>query len=433
MTFVLTGLDIEAKAELAERTLWSLDPRRPRGVRRGRRAAAAHRPRRPGHQRRRPRRAAHHGHGPGPGQGRPGLLEHGHRDGAGQLPGPVHHLAPGRRLELRGLLAGAGARRRSRTTRWCSDGERIAHRAGAGRRAVARPARADDAEPTATSAPHGGPSTCRARSTPPDAARDEPDDRGRRWAGSFGARSGDKGGNANIGVWARTDDAYVWLHRYLTVERLRELMPAETDGLEVRALRAAQPAGPQLRDRGPARPGRRRLDPHRPAGQGPRRVPAGQGGRDPDHLLLGRDGPAPLDHLPRRPSTAEVAMQFTAEHELFRKTVRDVRRARDQPAHRRVGGGRHLPGPRAVPQARPTPACSASSTTRPTAARAPTTATPSIYGEEVGRCRLRRRAHGHQRADRHGHAVAAPLRHPRAEGAVPRARPSGARWWPPSP
>ena len=50
---------------------------------------------------------------------------------------------------------------------------------------------------------------------------------------AFGARSGDKGGNANLGVWARTDDAYVWLHRTLTVERLRELMPAETEGLEV--------------------------------------------------------------------------------------------------------------------------------------------------------------------------------------------------------
>ena len=49
----------------------------------------------------------------------------------------------------------------------------------------------------------------------------------------FGARSGDKGGNGNVGIWARSDDAYVWLHRHLTVERLRELMPAETDGLDV--------------------------------------------------------------------------------------------------------------------------------------------------------------------------------------------------------
>ena len=41
----------------------------------------------------------------------------------------------------------------------------------------------------------------------------------------FGARSGDKGGNANLGVWARSDPAYAWLERFLTVERLRALLP----------------------------------------------------------------------------------------------------------------------------------------------------------------------------------------------------------------
>ena len=40
-----------------------------------------------------------------------------------------------------------------------------------------------------------------------------------------GARSGDKGGNANVGVWTRSDDAYAWLDAYLTVERFRELVP----------------------------------------------------------------------------------------------------------------------------------------------------------------------------------------------------------------
>ena len=39
------------------------------------------------------------------------------------------------------------------------------------------------------------------------------------------ARSGDKGGTANIGVWARTDDAWRWLAHWLTPERLRELLP----------------------------------------------------------------------------------------------------------------------------------------------------------------------------------------------------------------
>ena len=40
----------------------------------------------------------------------------------------------------------------------------------------------------------------------------------------FGARSGDKGGNANLGVFARSDGAYVWLEAFLTVEKLRELL-----------------------------------------------------------------------------------------------------------------------------------------------------------------------------------------------------------------
>ena len=44
-----------------------------------------------------------------------------------------------------------------------------------------------------------------------------------------GARSGDKGGNANVGLWTRTDDAYTWLRAYLTVERFRELVPEAAD------------------------------------------------------------------------------------------------------------------------------------------------------------------------------------------------------------
>ena len=47
-----------------------------------------------------------------------------------------------------------------------------------------------------------------------------------------GARSGDKGGTANIGVWARTDDAWRWLAHALTVEELRRLLP-ETAGFPV--------------------------------------------------------------------------------------------------------------------------------------------------------------------------------------------------------
>src|SRR5690606_20603859 len=46
------------------------------------------------------------------------------------------------------------------------------------------------------------------------------------------ARSGDKGGDANIGVWVRTDEQWRWLVHTLTVDRLRELLP-ETATLPV--------------------------------------------------------------------------------------------------------------------------------------------------------------------------------------------------------
>jgi hypothetical protein len=48
-----------------------------------------------------------------------------------------------------------------------------------------------------------------------------------------GARSGDKGGNANVGLWARDRAAYPWLRDYLTIERLRELLTEAAD-LDVR-------------------------------------------------------------------------------------------------------------------------------------------------------------------------------------------------------
>jgi len=47
-----------------------------------------------------------------------------------------------------------------------------------------------------------------------------------------GARSGDKGGNGNVGLWTRTPAAYRWLAEYLTVARFRELIRDARD-LEV--------------------------------------------------------------------------------------------------------------------------------------------------------------------------------------------------------
>jgi len=57
--------------------------------------------------------------------------------------------------------------------------------------------------------------------------------------GSFlGTRSGDKGGDANLGVYARTAAGWAWLDTELTVERLQELLP-ETAVLTVDRYRFA--------------------------------------------------------------------------------------------------------------------------------------------------------------------------------------------------
>jgi hypothetical protein len=48
----------------------------------------------------------------------------------------------------------------------------------------------------------------------------------------FGARSGDKGGNANVGIWATSPGGYAWLRDNLTIDALGRLMP-ETAGLRI--------------------------------------------------------------------------------------------------------------------------------------------------------------------------------------------------------
>jgi hypothetical protein len=40
-----------------------------------------------------------------------------------------------------------------------------------------------------------------------------------------GTRSGDKGGDANLGVFARNDEGWAWLDNELTIDRLRDLLP----------------------------------------------------------------------------------------------------------------------------------------------------------------------------------------------------------------
>ena len=48
-----------------------------------------------------------------------------------------------------------------------------------------------------------------------------------------GARSGAKGGDATIGVWARSGAAYAWLRGFLDTERVRALLGTEAAGLPI--------------------------------------------------------------------------------------------------------------------------------------------------------------------------------------------------------
>ena len=89
---------------------------------------------------------------------------------------------------------------------------------------------------TARDIPHtpgGGPRRWTSPPRPPATARPaEPTERAPLGA-ICGARSGDKGGNANIGLWTRTPEEFTWLAAYLTADRLRELL-TEAAGLPVR-------------------------------------------------------------------------------------------------------------------------------------------------------------------------------------------------------
>ena len=57
--------------------------------------------------------------------------------------------------------------------------------------------------------------------------------RRRPLGGVVAARSGDKGGNANVGLWTDTDERWDWLRSHLSIERFSQLVP-EAAGLPVR-------------------------------------------------------------------------------------------------------------------------------------------------------------------------------------------------------
>jgi len=41
----------------------------------------------------------------------------------------------------------------------------------------------------------------------------------------FATRSGDKGGNANLGIWGKTAESYAFLNNFLTIDKLKKLLP----------------------------------------------------------------------------------------------------------------------------------------------------------------------------------------------------------------
>jgi hypothetical protein len=77
-----------------------------------------------------------------------------------------------------------------------------------------------------TVTPPGETTTEPARPDPAQPTTVPPEPTAKRPLGTVaGARSGDKGADANLGVWARDDAGYEWLQAFLTVERLRSLLP----------------------------------------------------------------------------------------------------------------------------------------------------------------------------------------------------------------
>ena len=234
-----------------------------------------------------------------------------------------------------------------------------------------------------------------------------------------GTRSGDKGGDANLGVFARHDAVWAWLDAFLTVDELRRCCPRPPDCAIERyrfpALRALE-----LRDPRPAAGGCGRVDPPGRPGEEPRRVAAGA------HRRAARAVLASAEHVPSvRTETRQV--RFTDEHEQFRAMVRTYVEKEINPACR-VGGRRGdaactrcSPRWRALGPARPRVR---TGVRRP--GREPRVHDDPRRGD--GPLRSRRAADGARRAGRHGDAVARPLRHARAEVAVPRPGDAAARW-----
>jgi len=51
-------------------------------------------------------------------------------------------------------------------------------------------------------------------------------------------RSGDKGGNANVGIWVRDESQWPWLQSFLTIERFKSLLGKEYKGYRIERFEA---------------------------------------------------------------------------------------------------------------------------------------------------------------------------------------------------
>ena len=153
-----------------------------------------------------------------------------------------------------------------------------------------------------------------------------------------GARSGDKGGSANVGLWVRTEDHWRWLAHTLTVEKLRELLP-ETADLPVTRHLLPEPVGRQLRHRRHPRTGRRVSGTVRPTGQGAGRVAAQQDHRHTCRVVYRHPGKFPMSiwHTPEREQLRKTVRAF-AEREVL-PNVDEWERICDLPRelHRKAG------------------------------------------------------------------------------------------------
>ena len=280
----LTGLDIEAKAQLSRQTFWARLPvRSRRDFAQVTHAPDPHRQAGPGDATRRRSRSGTSASRT-PTRRRSGrafsnaVIETGAR--ARSRASSALGGGPGRGTALRRVRAGAdpggggaaggGAARRRRRARSLGDPARRRSTVDAARRSRARAA--------------------------PERRR-----RARAPLGRvFGTRSGDKGGNANLGVFARSDAAWAWLDAFLD-DGAPARAAARGGAARDRPPPAPRPALAQLRDPRPARGGRRRLDAPGSAGQGPRRVAARARRRAAARRCSRERSPQPRPARPRFP------------------------------------------------------------------------------------------------------------------------------------